>query len=79
PSRVEQHLRKVTLRRWQRIYKQDYSSADFDIAFKSEAYASKNHPKNYQHKILEIYADRLRSFELNSVMSIPHTQEMTKV
>jgi len=69
-SRLEQHFRKMTLRRWEKLYKGAYTQADFEVAFKSKDYASKNHPRNYQHKILQRYVDQLKTFGLSPLRRV---------
>jgi len=59
---------KMTLNRWKKLYQQNYSSADFQIAFKTRTYLSKNHPKHYQKKVTELYQEKLR--EVNNRLSI---------
>ncbi len=54
-SSLNKFFMSVTLRRWKKLYEQNYSKTDFDIAFKTLPHVSKNHPKNYQKKILELY------------------------
>ncbi|ANI88436.1 hypothetical protein A9P82_03425 [Arachidicoccus ginsenosidimutans] len=47
-------LMKFTDARWKRKWKKrGYAMQDYDLAFKTTPYVSKNHPKNYQKKILE--------------------------
>ncbi len=69
PAKLEHYFRKITYDRWERLYKKDYAKDDFDVAFKSREYASKNHPSNYQRKILDLYAERLKSFGLTTQAS----------
>ncbi|MBA4056315.1 MAG: hypothetical protein C0490_16490, partial [Marivirga sp.] len=57
------YFRNLTLKRWKKIYEKDFQEADFQVAFKSKSYASKNHDKNYQRKVMDLYADKLRSFQ----------------
>jgi predicted nucleotidyltransferase len=46
-------LMKLTDRRWQNKWKKKgYDPQDYDLAFKTQLYVSKNHPGNYQKKIL---------------------------
>lgn len=63
---LEKFFQHRTLSRWKNQYGKNYSTADFKVAFKSTSYASKNHPRNFQRKIMEVYAERLLSFGLNS-------------
>lgn len=52
----------LTLKRWKRLYADHYPAADFDLAFKSTATVSKNHPNHFQRRILERYDATLRNF-----------------
>jgi len=51
---------KLTLNRWKRLYQNDYSEPDFEVAFKTKKHSSKNHPRNYQKKVIELYEGKLR-------------------
>ena len=62
----ESFCHKITLARWRRHYGKSYSSADFDIAFKSRPYASKNHPSNFQRVVIEAYEQKLRNYGLSA-------------
>lgn len=47
-------LMKLTDRKWRHKWtKKNYPQEDYDLAFKTTLYQSKNHPANYQKKILE--------------------------
>ncbi|HEX6226685.1 MAG TPA: hypothetical protein VFZ52_19835 [Chryseolinea sp.] len=79
---LERYLQKKTLSRWKRIYEKNFSVSDFKIAFKSKAYASKNHPRNFQRAVIDLYAEKLRSFGLSAnqgagVPIIPLHEEVT--
>ena len=64
PNRVERFLKKITLRRWEKIYKKKYTNADFQIAFKTTDYASKNHPNHYQKKVATLYSSKVNTFRI---------------
>ena len=64
PDKLEHYFRKMTLGRWTKLYRKDYSENDFQVAFKSKEYASKNHPRNYQKKVMELYQSKIDSFGL---------------
>jgi hypothetical protein len=64
-SILEKYFMALTLQRWKRIYHRDYPDADFKIAFKSKKYASKNHPKHYQRKVMDLYQEKLNTFGNN--------------
>jgi len=50
---INKHLMKFTDKRWRKKWqKKNYPSADYDLAFKTTLYQSKNHPANFQKKIL---------------------------
>lgn len=53
---------KVFSARWRKLYQNNYSKTDFEIAFKSKKYVSKGHPKNYQRKVLDLYEQKLQEF-----------------
>jgi hypothetical protein len=60
-SLLNKFFKWVTVRNWKRQYSQHYSPTDFKIAFKSTDSVSKNHPRNFQKKILELYQERMRA------------------
>lgn len=62
-TRLEEYCQAVTMKRWKRLYEKKYSKEDFDIAFKSKGYASKNHPQHFQRKVMELYAEKLKTFK----------------
>jgi len=59
-NRLNTFFMKITLNRWKRLYQSDYSAADFEVAFKTKKHSSKNHPRNYQKKVIELYEKKLR-------------------
>jgi len=67
PNKIESYFKSLTMKRWKKLYETQYSKADFDIAFKSKAYASKNHPQHFQRKVMETYAEKLKLFKLSLV------------
>lgn len=67
-THIETYFRNLTMRRWKRLYAKEYSKADFDIAFKSKAYASKNHPQHFQRTIMERYAEKVKLFDFSFVL-----------
>lgn len=61
-TRADQWCMRVTEERWKKIYQKDYSVQDFDVAFKSKKYASKNHPRNFQRKITVLLEENWQAF-----------------
>jgi hypothetical protein len=61
-ERLNNFFMTITLNRWKRIYQRDYSKSDFQVAFKTKSYASKNHPRHYQRKIMDLYEEKLKQF-----------------
>jgi hypothetical protein len=61
-DRLDIFFMNLTQKRWDKIYKKKYSSSDFQIAFKTKRYASKNHPRHYQKKVADLYKERLAAF-----------------
>jgi hypothetical protein len=62
---LEKYFMRLTLKRWKRIYQKDYPDADFKVAFKTKKYASKNHPKHHQRKVMDLYQEKLKVFGIN--------------
>lgn len=76
-DKVEAYFRQLTRRRWRRMYEKDYSSADFDVAFKSKEYASKNHPQHFQRKVIELHAKKIEQFEFLSGLEPVNGKSLT--
>jgi hypothetical protein len=53
----------MTLKRWNKLYGEKYDKNDFDIAFKTRRYVSKNHPNHYQKKVLDLYQCKLVEYK----------------
>lgn len=82
PNTIEKYLQNATRARWKRLYEKSYSASDFKVAFKSKPHASKNHPRNFQRTIIEVYDEKLRGFGLhpdngNGALVIPLQTEVT--
>jgi len=60
---LERFFMNLTLRRWSRQYGASYSKADFEIAFKTKSYASKNHPQHFQKKVIDLYEQKIGAYE----------------
>jgi hypothetical protein len=65
-DRIEKYFQQKTLSRWKRLYQNRYSATDFQVAFKSKSYASKNHDRNYQRKIMDLYEEKLQLTGMNA-------------
>lgn len=52
-------FRNITLNRWRNRYENAYDENEFRIAFKSTEHVSKNHPRNFQKKIMDAYNKRV--------------------
>lgn len=61
---LEVFFRWITLVRFRRLYQNNYSITDFNIAFKTSPHTSKNHPKNYQKKVMNLYHEKLSHHDL---------------
>jgi hypothetical protein len=59
---LEKFVMFLALRRWSRLYEKKYSATDFKVAFKTKEYVSKNHPRNFQRKVMELYKERVEIF-----------------
>jgi hypothetical protein len=63
---LEKYFQNITLLRWKRMYEQNYSANDFKVAFKSKTYAAKNHDRNFQRKVMDLYEEKLQFCGLGS-------------
>jgi hypothetical protein len=61
-DRLDTFFMHLTFQRWKRMYEKKYDVADFQIAFKTKKYASKNHPNFYQKKVMDLYKEKLVNF-----------------
>lgn len=59
----------ATLKRWKKKHWNNYSLEDFEIAFKSKKYVSKNHPRNFQKKVMELFHQKVSSFQFEKEKS----------
>lgn len=69
-TRLDQYFMQLTLKRWKSLFGKEYSKKDFEIAFKTKKYASKNHPRFYQKKILDAYQNKIAQFEKDCNVSL---------
>jgi hypothetical protein len=54
PGQLNKMLMRLTDKKWRRKWaKKNYPMEDYDLAFKTTLHISKNHPANYQKKILK--------------------------
>jgi hypothetical protein len=60
-NRLEEHFMKLTWERWMKMYGQQYGQQDFKVAFKTKNYASKNHPRHYQKKVVTLYTEKVKA------------------
>ena len=60
---------QLTIRHWKRKFP-EYSRAEFHHAFRSRRNVSKHHPQNFQRKVLEALAARIRDFEARHHVSL---------
>ncbi len=54
PAKLNENLMKLTDTKWRRKWNvKGYPREDYELAFKTTLHISKNHPANYQKKILK--------------------------
>lgn len=75
----ERFCHKITMARWKKLYEKSYSATDFDIAFKSRTYASKNHPSNFQRVIIEKYEEKLKAFGLSPYPADENSRHLVRI
>lgn len=68
-SAIDQYFMTLTLKRWKALFSKRFSKKDFEVAFKTKKYASKNHPRFYQKSILDKYQEKISHFEENFNMN----------
>jgi hypothetical protein len=69
-SWLEKYFMNLSLKRWRRIYLNKYTREDFRVAFKTKDHVSKNHPNQYQSKIMSLYVQKLNEFSTKHNMSL---------
>lgn len=52
---LDRFCMRMSARRWKKLYERKFDKEQFDLAFKTRSHVSKNHPNNYQKKILDLY------------------------
>jgi hypothetical protein len=55
---------KLTLSRWRKLYGSHLPDSVFEVAFKTKAHVSKNHPNHFQHRVLTLYQKKKREYYL---------------
>jgi hypothetical protein len=69
-DRLDAFFMNLTGKRWKKMYQARYEKRDFDIAFKTKSYTSKNHPNYFQKKITNLYQERLTAFGKQSGITL---------
>jgi len=63
-------LMNKSIAHWKKRYTHDVHPADFEIAFRSTAGISKSHPQFYQKKVLTLYDQKIKDFEIKHVIDL---------
>lgn len=71
---LERLFMQMTLKRWKRLYEKKYNTNDFNIAFKSNEYVSKNHPNHYQLKVMRCYNEKLKNYNQQHEVELVQSQ-----
>jgi hypothetical protein len=66
----EKLIMRLTHQRWSKLYRNSMNEKDFNIAFKSEPYVSKAHPRNFQKKVIERYESQLKMYSRKLEMEL---------
>jgi len=61
-NKLEKLFKSISMKRWLRHYGREYDREDFQVTFKTTDSVSKNHPHNYQRKVMEAYKQKLGDF-----------------
>ncbi len=58
PEKLNAFLMRLTDRKWRRKWKRaDYPPEDYDLAFMTDLHISRNHPANYEKKVLQALSE----------------------
>jgi hypothetical protein len=66
---TERWFMRLTIQRWKKLYEKSVPEHDFQVAFRSTTSVSKNHPRNYQKRVLENFQHRLENIKQNSTVA----------
>ena len=69
-DRLDQWLMKRFVGHWEARYHPMLNEKDFSIAFQSTRHVSRSHPGFYQKKVLLLYEQKIREFELQHSVSL---------
>lgn len=65
---------RMTVGHWKKKFT-EFRPEDFEVAMKSRSYVSKHHPGNFQRRVLDAYAERIKKFEREHGLSISAAYE----
>ncbi|MBY0433065.1 MAG: hypothetical protein K2U26_03045 [Cyclobacteriaceae bacterium] len=71
PQALDRFFMTLTLKRWKNNYGHSHASDEFRVAFKTNRHVSKNHPQNYQKKIVDQYEKKLHTFLKRTMLPDP--------
>ncbi|UTW63429.1 nucleotidyltransferase domain-containing protein [bacterium SCSIO 12741] len=60
---------RLTMNRWKQKFGH-FNSGDFDVAMKSRSYVSKHHPRNFQKRVMDAFAEKVVEFEKINQVSL---------
>jgi predicted nucleotidyltransferase len=59
---LDKRFMNMTVKRWKKKFSH-FDSEDFKVAMKSRQYVSKHHPGNFQRRVIDVQAEKIKSFE----------------
>lgn len=62
-EKLDLYCMNTATQRWKKKFKSSFTAAEFELAFKSGRNVSKNHPRFFQKKILNIFREKIEQFE----------------
>lgn len=71
PQALDSFFMTLTLKRWKSNYGHSHAPDEFRVAFKTNRHVSKNHPQNYQKKIVDQYEKKLHIFLKRTMLPDP--------
>ena len=60
---LDRYFQRMTLKRWTRKFQDQFNDEDFERAFRSRKYVSKNHERDFQKVVTTRYLKKINEFE----------------
>ncbi len=61
---------RLAIQRWKRKFSNLFTAEEFELAFKSKRNVSKNHPRFFQKRIMQLFQEKIETFEVLNDMKL---------